>query len=341
MAMRIFKTIFLLFVIVLCLAGCSAKEDLSVPDAPELTEALETQTENSKSPLLEMSLTLPESVSSVNVSDAQIDFMRDTQRIGGIIILECNPAIFKDVLGFSSSLEEIVNDALDHLGLPSAEWTMSGGSKYGIEEYSRGSETFEYKAHVLRGNQATYAVWLDKRQVSDSLENEIMAGIHSDDIVDSLNKISTEDFMNAISKEMDKHTYQFAVDLPSQLHMEQEEDDGAVFLQNGNIVGGYKVIHFEKGILPKVHENRDIVLQRIVDDLSALIALDEYQGEIIADMPITLRFTNQGAENTHYILSYGQIGTQYDLWFDSKALDGETIDQIVQHAHLVNMSDSE
>lgn len=264
MAMRIFKTIFLLFVIVLCLVGCSAKEDSSVPAASELTEALETQTENSESPISEMSLTLPEGVSSVNVSDAQIDFMSETQRIGGILILECDPAIFEDVLGFPSILEEIVNDALDRLGLPSAEWTMSGGSQYGIEEYSRGSETSEYKTHVLRGNQATYAVWLDKKQVPDSLENEIMAGIHSDDIVDSLNKISTEDFMNAISKEMDKHTYQFTVDLPSQLLMEQAEDDGAVFLQNGNIVGGYKVIHFEKGILATVYKG-NIIKNLIMD----------------------------------------------------------------------------
>ena len=339
MAIRILRTMLLLFVIVLCLAGCSAKEDSSVPAASELTEALETRTENSKSPLLEMSLTLPDGISSVNVSDVRIDFMNGTQRIGGIIILECDPAIFEDVLGFSSILEEIVNDALAPLGLPSAEWTMGGSSKYGIQEYSRGSETSEYKTHVLRGNQATYAVWLDKKQVSDSQEIEIMTGIHSDDIVDSLNKISTEDFMNAISKEMDKHTYQFTVDLPSQLLMEQVGDDGAVFLRDGSIVGGYKVVHFEKGILPKVHENRDIVLQRIVDDLSAQIALDEYQGEIIADMPITLRFTNQGAENTHYILSYGQIGTQYDLWFDSKVLGEETIDQIVQHAHLMTVSE--
>ena len=146
--------------------------------------------------------------------------------------------------------------------------------------------------------------------------------------------------MNAISKEMDKHTYQFTVDLPSQLLMERVEDDGAVFLQNGNIVGGYKVIHFEKGILPNIHGNQDVVLQQIVDDLSAQIVLSEYQGEIIADMPITLRFTNQGAENTHYILSYGQIGTQYDLWFDSKVLDEDTIAQIIQHAALVDVSGS-
>lgn len=348
MAIRILRTMLPLFVIALCLVGCSAKsaeEDVvSVSTAAELTEVRQTQAEESKSPLSplsEMSLTLPDGISSVSVSGSQIDFMSGTQRVGGILILECDPAIFEDVLGFPSILEEIVNDALAPLGLPSAEWTMSGGSKYGIEEYSRGSETSEYKTHVLRGNQATYAVWLDKKQVSDSQEIEIMTGIHSDDIVDSLNRITTEDFMNAISKEMEKHTYQFTVDLPSQLHMEQVGDDGAVFLQNGNIVGGYKVIHFEKGILPKVHENRDIVLQRIVDDLSAQIALDEYQGEIIADMPITLRFTNQGAENTHYILSYGQIGTQYDLWLDSKALDEKTIDQIVQNARLVKVSDSE
>ena len=78
----------------------------------------------------------------------------------------------------------------------------------------------------------------------------------------------------------------------------------------------------------------------IVNDLSAQIVLSEYQGEIIADMPITLRFTNQGAENTHYILSYGQIGTQYDLWFDSKVLDEDTIAQIIQHAALVDVSGS-
>ncbi len=343
MTTRIFKTMLLFFVIALCLTGCSAKsaEDVSVSTATELMEVRQTQAEEPKSPLSEMSLTLPDGISSVSVSDSQIDFTRDAQRIGGILILECDPAIFEDVLGFPSVLEEIVNDALAPLGLPPAEWTMSGSSKFGIEEYSRGSETSEYKTHVLRGNQATYAVWLDKKQVSDSLEKEIMTGIHSDDIVDSLNRITTEDFMNALSKEMEKHTYQFTVDLPSQLLMEQVGDDGAVFSQNGNIVGGYKTVHFEKGILPKVHENRDIVLRRIVDDLSAQIDLKEYQGEIIADMPITIRFTNQGAENTHYILTYGQIGTQYDLWFDSKALDEKTIDQIVQHAHLVKVSDSE
>lgn len=340
MVTRTLRTMFLLFAIALCLVGCSTERNIPDSSLSELTEEQETLAENFKSPLSEISLTLPDGILSVNVSDAQIDFMSVTQRIGGIIILECDPAIFDDVLEFSSSLEEIVNEALDHLGLPSAEWIMNSSSEYGIHEFSRGSEASEYKTHVLRGNQATYAVWLDKKQVPDRLEDEIMTGIHSDDIVDSLNRISSEDFMNAISKEMDNHTYQFTVDLPSQLLMEQVEDDGAVFLQNGNIVGGYKVIHFEKGILPKIHENQDVVLQRIVDDLSAQIELNEYQGEIIAEMPITLRFTNQGAENTHYILSYGQIGTQYDLWFDSKVLDEETITQIIQHAALVDVSDS-
>lgn len=340
MSMRTLRTMFLLFIIALCLVGCSTESNSPASSPSESTEAQETQAENSGSPLTAISLTLPDGISSVNVSDAQIDFMSNTQRIGGIIIMDCDPAIFDDVLGFSSSLEELVNEALDHLGLPSAEWTMNSSSEYGIHEFSRGVGASEYKTHVLRGSQATYAVWLDKEYVSDSLEDEIMTGIHSDDIVDSLNRISNEDFMNAISKEMDKHTYQFTVDLPSQLLMERVEDDGAVFLQNGNIVGGYKVIHFEKGILPKVHENQDVVLQRIVDDLSAQIVLSEYQGEIIADMPITLRFTNQGAENTHYILSYGQIGTQYDLWFDSKVLDEDTIAQIIQHAALVDVSGS-
>lgn len=200
MSTRILRRSFPILILALCLAACSNQEN--IPASSEPMKAPNTQTEGGISPLAQISLTLPEGVSGAKVADTQrIDFMKADQRIGGILVLDCDPAIFEDAAGSVTALEETVNKALDQLGLPAAEWQMSGSSECAFQEYSRGTETSEYTTYVLRGIRATYAVWFDEKQVSDSLEDDILAGIHSDDIVDSLNQISDEAFMDAISGE--------------------------------------------------------------------------------------------------------------------------------------------
>ena len=65
------------------------------------------------------------------------------------------------------------------------------------------------------------------------------------------------------------------------------------------------------------------------------IDLSEFNGEITDEALITAVFTNGSAEYTHFILSYGQVGTQYVIWLDTATLDQATIDSVLWGAHLV------
>lgn len=165
-----------------------------------------------------------------------------------------------------------------------------------------------------------------------------MDSLYSEDITDELNMISTQAFADAVAESMAQKEYQFEVTLPSGIVERDSSDDGALFYQNGNLVGGYKTIHFEKGILPEVHKNQNLILDRLKEYLMDQIDLSGFSGEIIDEVRITARFSNGDIEYTHYILSFGQVGTQYDIWFNEKLLDSSTVTSIISNAELVNLN---
>ena len=96
--------------------------------------------------------------------------------------------------------------------------------------------------------------------------------------------------------------------------------------------------HFEKGILPSVQENHDLILERMREYLKDQIDLTDFSGEIISEAPITVQFRNSETEYTHYILSYGQVGTQYDVWFERGKVEEDAIQFIIAHSQLTSIS---
>jgi len=230
----------------------------------------------------------------------------------------------------------LVHSAMKDLGFSEWEWSMSNSSVYGLLEFHMGNAESEYVVYFIRGNSACYVFWFDRNLISTDEETTIMDSLHSDDITDELNMISTQALADSIAESMAQKEYQLDVLLPAGIVEKDQTEAGALFYQNGNLVGGYKTIHFEKGILPAVHENQNLILESLKEYLMDQIDLSDYSGEIIDEVFITARFSNGDTEYTHYILTYGQVGTQYDIWFNEKLLDSNTVTSIISNAQLIN-----
>lgn len=305
--------------------------------APIASAATDTESrKNTDTPLNLLEITLPEEMERQRISDSQESIISNTKTVGGIFLLECDDAIFDDVLGYTKSLEPVVAKAMEDIGIPKMDWLMEYSSPYALCEFNMGNEQSEYIVYVLRGKSACYAVWADRKQIPYETEKAIMESLHSEDITEELNKVSTEAYMDAISESLALGDYHFEVDLPDGITSTNTSSEGALFYQDGRVIGGYKVIHFEKGILPAVHDNKEMILDRLKESVMDQIDMTDFSAEITDEELITAVFSNGDKEYTHYILSYGQIGTQYDLWFDTLLLDQHTVNSIMWGAKLVN-----
>ena len=283
-----------------------------------------------------LEITLPAGMERTRISDSQEVIQTNNTTIGGIFLLECDNSIFDDVLNFSDSLMPLVFQAMEDIVPKSITWHMEESSLYGLYEYNWGNEDgSEYIAYVVRGYSACYVFWFDRGQISDENETAIMQSIRSEDITDDLNKISSEDYMTAMGEKVDSGEYRFAVSLPEGFTQEPTADDGALFYRNGQMIGGYKTVHFEKGILPAVQDNRDLIVERLREYVKDQINLSGFDGKITDESLITAVFKSGNEEYSHFILPYGQVGTQYDIWLDTKNLDQSTVDTILMGAGLV------
>lgn len=283
-----------------------------------------------------LEITLPAGMERTRISDSQEIIQTGNATIGGVFLLECDESIFDDVLNFSDSLMPLVFQAMEDIVPKSITWHMGESSLYGLYEYNWGNEDgSEYIAYVVKGYSACYVFWFDRGQISDEDETEIMQSVHSEDITDDLNKISSEDYMAAMGEKIDSGEYRFDVSLPEGMAKEPTADDGALFYRNGQMIGGYKTVHFEKGILPAVHDNRNLIVERLREYVKDQIDLSGFDGEITDESLITAVFTSENEEYSHFILPYGQIGTQYDVWLDTKSLDQATVSTILMGAGLV------
>lgn len=328
------------------LMGCSAKEEPNtgiskVEVTPtEHQSAADDGTSSSDIdttiPLDILTFTLPNGITERRDSDSQKTFMKNSFDAGGVFLLECESEIFDDVLSCQDSLTPLVHGAMEDLGISEWEWCMSNSSVYGLLEFHMGNAKSEYVAYFVRGRSTCYVFWFDRNLISTDEETAIMDSLHSEDISDELNMVSTQALADTIAESMAQKEYQLEVVLPAGIVEKDQTEDGALFYQNDNLVGGYKTIHFEKGILPAVHENQNMILEHLKEYLIDQIDLTEYSGEIIDEVFITARFSNGDTEYTHYILTYGQVGTQYDIWFNEKLLDSNTVTSIISNAQLVN-----
>lgn len=331
---KIIALILVLATMSVFLAACG--QEKTAVDVPQTSiPTTETVISNETTNLLDMlSFNLPADVTRRRDSGTKETFVKNTSEVGGVFLLDCDSKIFDDVLNTHDNVTTLVLNAMKDLGIQ-WEWHMSESSVHGLLEVNMGEGSAEYMAYAVRGYSACYVIWFDRTQIANSDEIAIMESLSSDDITDELNMISSQAYADAIAESMANEEYQFEVVLPEGIVLGDQTEDGALFYQNGQLVGGYKTIYFEKGILPAVHENQELIIERMKEYLADQIDLAAFTGEIIDEGLITVRFSNGTTEYTHYIMTYGQVGIQYDIWFDENILNKNTVNNIIWGAKLI------
>lgn len=333
------KSLLLLLIVALgvsLLTGCGAKVTAEATEAASAPTEAVTETVQ-VSPLDTLEFTLPHDITLRRDSDSRETFVTGPVEVGGVFLLDCEEEVLENVLN-QEPLIDLVLSAMK--GETGEEWeSHSGGSSlYGLLELNMGNgQGKSYKAYVVRGYSACYIFWFDQDRISSDSEIAVMESLRSNDITEELNRISTQAYADAIAESMAQEEYTFEVTLPAGMEKQSQTEDSALFYQDGQMVGGYKIIHFEKGILPNVHENQELILERLKEYTAEQVDLTDFTGEIIDESLITARFTNGGTEYTHYILTYGQVGTQYDIWFDESKVSQTVITQILSAAQLTQV----
>lgn len=332
---KIIALILVLATMSVFLAACGEQEKTAV-DVPQTSiPTTETVISNETTNLLDiLSFNLPADVTRRRDSGTKETFVKNTSEVGGVFLLDCDSKIFDDFLNTHDNVTTLVLNAMKDLGIQ-WEWHMSESSVHGLLEVNMGEGSAEYMAYAVRGYSACYVVWFDRSQISYEDEIVIMESLSSDDITTELNMISSQAYADAIAESMAAEGYQFEIALPAGIVQREQTEDGALFYQNGQLVGGYKTVHFENGFRNSVEENQELVIERLKGYLADQIDLTSFTGEIIDDGMIVVRFTNGSTEYTHYVINYGQGGTQYDMWFDENILDKNTVNNIVWGSKLV------
>lgn len=117
--------------------------------APIASAATDTESrKNTDTPLNLLEITLPEEMERQRISDSQESIISNTKTVGGIFLLECDDAIFDDVLGYTKSLEPVVAKAMEDIGIPKMDWLMEYSSPYALCEFNMGNEQSEYRTFV-------------------------------------------------------------------------------------------------------------------------------------------------------------------------------------------------
>lgn len=319
--------------------ACGEKEHMEIREVQTpISSMTEENVIQAIEPLDMLTFSLPSGMDSHHNSEREITFRSNGAEVGGVFLLECDNEIFDDVLNYQDSLTPLVLNAMKRMDSAEWEWYMSSSSLYGLLEFTMGNSQKEYNAYLVRGHLTCYVVWFNRNLISSDEQIAIMESLSSEDIADELNMVSSQAYADAVAESMAREEYKFDVILPEGIEKKGQTEDGALFYQNGQLVGGYKIIHFEKGILPAVHENQELILERLKTYLINQIDMTDFHGEIIDKSLITARFSNGETEYTHYILSYGQVGTQYDIWLDATFLDQSTVGDIISGAQLTTVS---
>lgn len=320
----------LLLVGLLVLTGCSNSQSTNNSTQytePPVTALVATEIrEIPASPLDMLQIALPRGFERQRVSETKETFLQSDRHVGGIILVDIANSVFDDILNRLDNLTPIVMDTMEtEMGVEQFGWQFGASSLYGLYEFEMGDNQTEYRAYLLRGMKSCYVVWFDRKQVDADMEEALMQSISSEDIPKELNRLTNEEYADAIAESMAKEEYDFVFDLPNGITRNNISEDSALLYKDGIVIGGYKTVHFEKGILPAAKENQQIILDYLRENVMKEIDPGDFNAEITNDsVVITAEFSNDSKKYTHNILSYGQVGTQYDLWFDAAALDQTT-----------------
>lgn len=339
--------ILILTFLVSLMTACKAAETPpaagGAPEAATAPQAAPTETEPETEaayvPLDHLELRLPDGWERQRVKEDEDSFLQNGTVMGGAFLMDCDDSLFDDVLGYFDPLMTLTKDALvKNRNVSEPEWYMGESSLYGIAELEMGNSQYHYMTYVVRGKSACYLLWFDRNQVPYDTEEAIMKSLKSEDITQELNTVSSEKVNEAIAESMAQEEYEFTVTMP-QGYTQTKVTDGAMFYRDSELVGGHKVIHFEKGILPDLETNRDLVLSRLTEDLKDQVDMTGFDGTLSHTTgPIIAVFENDGQQYTHYIFGYGQVGTQYDLWFDTSLLTEDEVNAIMYTAQLKQLT---
>ena len=322
-------------ILALCCAlllGCAPKDTPAETTAPQVTIAATAPSEGS--PLDNIALTLPQGMERQRTGQDVDTLLKNGQTAGGLCLLPNLDFIFEDVLSFPGNLHPVVQEAMKALQFPEMEWNSGASTEYGLYRYEMGNAQCEYTAYVLRGNEACYLVWFDCKQIPQEEETAIMASLQSDDITPERNMISQEAMNAAISQSMAQKNYRFVPVLPAGMTQQNVTEDGALYYQGEQLIGGYKVVHFENGILPAAKENLDFIVSQLITAVKEQMDFTGYETALVGEQLPTIAFRKGDCEYTHYIYTFGQAGTQYDIWLDTTILDDEEAISIVLSSTL-------
>ncbi len=321
---------------ILLLAGCQASAS-TAETTPSTAEVItsDAQTAVSTEYLLDMlEITLPDGMERQRLSQQQESLVLNGKKAGAIQLLLVDESTFTDILNNDEILRSLVDQAMEDVNMEDMEWWDSSSSTYGLYEYHMGKDGQEYAAYFLRGQDACYVVWFDQTLISDEQEKSIMESLHSEDITEELNIISTEEAMAALNEAMKDVDYTILVTLPAGMTAETVSDECTLYYMDGEVVGGCTTVHFEEGILPEVRENQELILSYLQENVMAQVSQEEFDAEITDEALITAVFSNDEETYTHYILYYGKLGTQNDLWFKTSVLDQQTAESILWSASM-------
>lgn len=108
-----------------------------------------------------------------------------------------------------------------------------------------------------------------------------------------------------------------------------DSDSSCLIKREGEIIGGYTVADFRKGVLTDPSANEEEIIKTLVNSVSSQIDLTGFDAVVSQDFYIKVVFTSAEREYEHYIIYFSDVDTYYDIWFDSSQVDAETVMQIV------------
>lgn len=319
------------------LAACSSTEtpQAEAPTAQELAPAVISMAASTQQPTLQLSL--PASIQWEPASDTQGTFLKNGTEIGGILLQKEQNIIPYIPIGELDAAKDTILSTLETAGITNIEWTMGGSSEYGPLEMEIGNGSEEYTVFVLGNKAPQYLLWMRGGQLSDDEQTAILANFEKNTYTEEELEAMQQADLEAVAKSMEGKNYQLSVDLPGGTVTRPVGPHGALFFANEESttpIGGYEILHFQKGILPNAEENKALIMDTLKDSLMDSFDFSEYTGDMTDTKWITVVFSKGEHAYTHQILFFGQNETQYDLWFDNNLLDADTMKETALMAQL-------
>ena len=144
--------------------------------------------------------------------------------------------------------------------------------------------------------------------------------------------------MEVQSSETESYAYgvrEFQFILPEDMECVVTTNSSGLILRQNEIVGGFLAVDFRKGLLGNLDTNKREILSTLIDSVNKQIDLSDYDAILSKEIYITVVFKRSDNEYKHYLIFHDEAELYYDLWFDSKQVDEESIMKIVYSSGVV------